>query len=124
MITRQFVFKGTVDRVVDGDTYDIVCDLGFDIYYKIRVRLKGVDTPEVFGKNKSVEGVQASEYVKQLIQDRTVTIQTYKNAPSSFNRWEADVFYDSNYINEDGKAVKEIINLADHLVSLNLAKRV
>ncbi len=35
-----------VARVVDGDTIDVVIDLGFDLSKKERVRVAGVDTPE------------------------------------------------------------------------------
>ena len=35
-----------VTKVVDGDTIDVIIDLGFDIMYKSRVRLFGIDTPE------------------------------------------------------------------------------
>ena len=33
-------------KVVDGDTVDVILDLGFDMYKKERVRLAGIDTPE------------------------------------------------------------------------------
>ena len=33
-------------KVVDGDTIDVLIDLGFDLYKKERVRIAGVDTPE------------------------------------------------------------------------------
>ena len=33
-------------KVVDGDTIDVVIDLGFDIYKHERVRIAGIDTPE------------------------------------------------------------------------------
>ena len=29
----------TVERVVDGDTMDVILDLGFDVSFKTRVRL-------------------------------------------------------------------------------------
>ncbi len=32
--------------MVDGDTIDVIIDLGFDLYKKERVRVAGVDTPE------------------------------------------------------------------------------
>ena len=35
-----------VVKVVDGDTIDVVIDLGFDLFKKERVRLAGIDTPE------------------------------------------------------------------------------
>ena len=119
MRNRIYKFTGTVDRVVDGDTFDIVCDLGFAVYHKIRVRLRGVDTPEVYGANASDEGRRVSAYVKQLIEGKNVTIQTYKNAPSSFNRWEADVFFPM--LTED--TTLPYANLAEHLVINDMAKR-
>ena len=42
----MYEYNCTVERVFDGDTIDVVLDLGFDILYKSRVRLFGIDTPE------------------------------------------------------------------------------
>lgn len=117
---RQYIFEGLVDRVIDGDTYDIILDLGFYISHLIRVRLKGVDTPEVFGKTASEEGKAASAYVKELIEGKRVVVQTYKNSPSTFNRWEADVYV--HLLLEDGTPSQ--VNLADHLVDKGHANRV
>ena len=36
-----------VTNVVDGDTIDVEIDLGFDISFSSRVRLAGIDTPEL-----------------------------------------------------------------------------
>jgi len=36
----------SVERVVDGDTLDLLIDLGFHTYTSQRVRLMGIDTPE------------------------------------------------------------------------------
>ena len=43
---QNFVYRATVDRVYDGDTIWVTLDLGFDLFYKCSVRLKGIDTPE------------------------------------------------------------------------------
>ena len=42
----MYEYRATVDRVIDGDTVDLIIDLGFNIKIKIRGRLEGVDTPE------------------------------------------------------------------------------
>jgi micrococcal nuclease len=42
----MYEYKFKLDRVVDGDTIDVVIDLGFSILHKCRVRLLGIDTPE------------------------------------------------------------------------------
>ena len=42
----EFVYRAELDRVVDGDTFDCILDLGFDVkLHKQRVRLAGIDTP-------------------------------------------------------------------------------
>lgn len=43
---QRFWYGATVLGVVDGDTIDLMIDLGFNIHHKIRVRLFGVNTPE------------------------------------------------------------------------------
>ena len=56
-----FVYRATLDRVVDGDTFDCILDLGFDVkLHKQRVRLHGIDTPE-----KKL-GLAAKERLKEL----------------------------------------------------------
>lgn len=112
----NYVYRGRCVRVVDGDTYDILCDLGFGVYHKIRVRLRGVDTPEKYGANACDEGKAISELVHGILFDQEVMVRTYKNAPSSFNRWVADVFFHD----ENGT----VINLGKFLVLNNHAKQV
>ena len=34
-----------VVKVVDGDTVDVILDLGFDMFRRARIRLNGIDAP-------------------------------------------------------------------------------
>ena len=43
---NRHIYRADITRVVDGDTCDVTLHLGFDILYKGRVRLTGIDTPE------------------------------------------------------------------------------
>jgi len=44
---EAFVYNATLDRIIDGDTFDCILDLGFNVkLHKQRVRLSGIDTPE------------------------------------------------------------------------------
>jgi len=64
-----FVYNATLDRIIDGDTFDCILDLGFDVkLHKQRVRLAGIDTPESRTRNKAekVLGLQAKERLKEL----------------------------------------------------------
>jgi len=51
-----------VTGVVDGDTVDLRLDMGFQIEYRIRIRLLGLDTPEKTGPQK-VAGLAVKDWV-------------------------------------------------------------
>jgi len=74
-------FVKEVKNVVDGDTIDVVIDLGFDILFASRVRLAGIDTPESRTTNKAEKtlGLEAKEYLKKHLKDaKSVVIRTEK----------------------------------------------
>ncbi len=74
-------FVEEVKTVVDGDTIDVVIDLGFDILFASRVRLAGIDTPEsrTTDKAEKVLGLEAKEYLKKQLKDaKSVVIRTEK----------------------------------------------
>lgn len=73
----MFTYNCKILRVIDGDTVDIQIDLGFDISIKERVRLLGVNTPEVFGAKANEQGESASEFTKQWFASRTDGTYTY-----------------------------------------------
>lgn len=70
-----------VEGVVDGDTIDVLIDLGFDILFASRVRLAGIDTPESRTKDLAEKalGLEAKEYLKKHLKDaKSVVIKTEK----------------------------------------------
>ena len=67
----MYTYNCKVYNVVDGDTIDIELDLGFNIKIKERVRLLGVDTPEVFGTKAEPAGLVASDFTKHWIDERS-----------------------------------------------------
>jgi micrococcal nuclease len=70
-----------VENVVDGDTIDVIIDLGFDILFASRVRLAGIDTPESRTKDikEKALGLESKEYLKKHLKDaKSVVIKTEK----------------------------------------------
>ena len=59
-----------VARVVDGDTIDVVIDLGFDLSKKERVRVAGVDTPEKRTRDleEKALGLDATNWLKDKLE--------------------------------------------------------
>ena len=93
-----------VTRVVDGDTIDVDLDLGFDIIYKCRVRLYGIDTPESRTRNKDekVRGKLASKFLQDAINngDHVILRTQLKDSKGKFGRVLASVIVDGIDINQ------------------------
>jgi micrococcal nuclease len=79
-----------VENVVDGDTIDVLIDLGFDILFQSRVRLAGIDTPESRTRDLSEKalGLESKEYLKKHLKDaKSIIIKTEKmNSTEKFGR--------------------------------------
>ena len=54
-------------RVVDGDTIDVMIDLGFSTWKKVRVRLDGINTPE--SRTRDLEEKKRGLAAKARLQD-------------------------------------------------------
>jgi micrococcal nuclease len=83
-------FVKNVTNVVDGDTIDVIIDLGFDILFSSRVRLSGIDTPEsrTTDKIEKALGLESKDYLKKHLKDaKSVVIKTEKmNSSEKYGR--------------------------------------
>ena len=58
-----------IKKVLDGDTIDVVIDLGFDLAKTERVRIAGVDTPEKRTRDleEKALGLDATNWLKEKL---------------------------------------------------------
>ena len=85
----MYEYRCTVTRIVDGDTVDAEIDLGFDIVFKSRIRLFGVDTPESRTRDldEKARGKLASAFLKEKIDNAEfVKVQTKLDKKGKFGR--------------------------------------
>ena len=84
----MYEYKCEVKRVVDGDTVDVIIDLGFSIHFSTRVRLYGIDTPEsrTRDKDEKVRGLLSKDYLKEWLDQGGVIIRTYRDKKGKFGR--------------------------------------
>ena len=70
-----------VVRVLDGDTVEILIDLGFNITIKQIVRIKGINSPEIHTKDKAekIKGQASKAYAEQWFAQKELTIRTFKD---------------------------------------------
>ena len=68
---EKYIYRGKLERVVDGDTIDALIDIGFDVWVKKRIRYKGIDTWESRTRNLDEKklGLAAKARNKELLEN-------------------------------------------------------
>lgn len=68
----MYQYEVDVLRVVDGDTIDVMVDLGFDIKTKKRVRLYGINAPETRTRDRDekVRGYESKEFLINFLKNK------------------------------------------------------
>jgi micrococcal nuclease len=93
---NPWIYNAEVKRIVDGDTFDIVIDLGFDTFRKGRVRLYGVNTPESRTKNieEKQKGLAAKEFTDQWITaaNHKIKVETILDKNEKYGRILAKIW--------------------------------
>lgn len=129
----MYQYKAIIQKVVDGDTIEIDIDLGLSAWiHAERIRLYGIDTPEVYGVKKgSAEwerGSLASAFVKEHVKENDqVIIETFKDKREKYGRYLALIFIplDASIIDglSDIRRLEGLYCLNDVLIAKGLAKR-
>lgn len=94
-MSERFWYGATVLNVVDGDTVDLMVDLGFKVHHKIRVRLYGVNTPESRTKDLAEKelGLKAKEFTKDwLTNHKWVYVNTIPDKNDKYGRILARIY--------------------------------
>jgi len=83
-----YCYKAAVERVVDGDTLVVIIDLGPGVWIRQRLRLNGLDAPELSSK----AGLKAKAFLEDILRDMPfIIVQT--SQIDMYHRYLADVFY-------------------------------
>jgi micrococcal nuclease len=77
----MYEYRAKCRNVVDGDTVDLIVDLGFYMSAALRFRLQGINAPEKW----HVGGGDATAWLEQQSLGREFAIRTEK--ADSFGRW-------------------------------------
>jgi micrococcal nuclease len=104
----DYTYKAFVTGVYDGDTITVDIDLGMNMWKKnVKLRLARIDTPEMRGVEK-IAGKQVRDYVRVLILDQEVVIETIKDKTGKYGRYLVEVIVGN-------------MNLNDHLLEIGMA---
>ena len=112
---EKYIYRGKLDRVVDGDTIDAMIDVGFNIWLKKRVRFKGIDTWESRTRDleEKAKGLEAKARLIELLDKVSAKpgffrIKSY--GVGKYGRLLGEIFImdsDGNQININDKLIEE-----------------
>lgn len=88
---QRQTYRAICDRVVDGDTIDVLLDLGVSVYAHVRIRIAGLNAPERRGATRSA-GERATQALAERIEGRPVRV-TLERDRRSFDRYLGAVDY-------------------------------
>lgn len=112
MPALSWTFPARLVRVIDGDTLLLALDVGFASVRTERVRLLGINTPEVVGATRAA-GLAATRFVEAWVLPSTepwpLMVQTVKT--DAFGRYLALVWRRS-----DGASLTDDLLAAGHAV--------
>ena len=101
---EKYNYRAKLVKVIDGDTIDALIDVGFDIWFKKRIRFKGVDTWESRTRNleEKALGLKAKARTKELLEkvsSKSGYFRIKSYGLGKYGRVLADVFI----MDKDGK---------------------
>ena len=111
----KYIYRGKLERVVDGDTIDALIDVGFDIWVKKRIRYRGIDTWESRTRNleEKAKGLEAKARNKELLIEVSAKSGYFRlksYGVGKYGRVLGEIFIqdsDDNVININNKLIEE-----------------
>ena len=92
----------SIVKIIDGDTFDCIMDLGFDVLLEARVRMAGIDTPE--SRTRDLEekkfGLLAKDWLGNHLNDSIIISNELDNEKGKFGRVLGTVWAEGININE------------------------
>jgi len=106
VLDKLYYYRAKVISVYDGDTITVMLDMGLNQFTKIKVRLVGINTPEIRTKDldEKKRGYQARDYLREQILDKQVIIHTTKKG--KYGRWLGIVWL----MEDDNDTIQKSIN--------------
>jgi hypothetical protein len=113
-----YTYKAYLERVIDADTLLVTIDLGFSVSVKQRLRLRGLDAPEL----NTPSGIASKKFVEASLKDcKFLILKTH--GKDKYDRYLVDVFYLKHEVDEE-KVIHEGLFLNNELLSKNYAEMV
>lgn len=93
----DYRYAARLVNVVDGDTVDLDVSLGFNVRKQIRVRLKGIDTAEIWGTDTESQehkiGDRQAAYARSWLESQDhLVVETFQGETGKYGRYLARIW--------------------------------
>lgn len=95
----MYEYRAKIVEVYDGDTVTAIVDLGFRVSITEKIRLFGLNAPEVKGETRT-DGLISRDKLRDKILGKEVTIKTFKDSTEKYGRYIGEIYLESENINE------------------------
>lgn len=96
---QDFTYEGYISDVYDGDTVTATVVLGFQTLTVQKLRLYGINAPEMRGDEKE-QGTITRDSLRNKILGQKVTVQTIRDKKGKYGRYLAIIYKDTLNINQ------------------------
>jgi micrococcal nuclease len=115
-----YIYKAYVTKVYDGDTITCIVDCGFHIgMQKTKIRLYGINTPELRGDDKEI-GVFVRDELRNKILNKNIILKTIKDKKGKYGRY-LGIIYVLNEDKTQDKSEDTYLCINDWLLEMNYA---
>lgn len=115
-VDNLYHYRATVLSVYDGDTVTLMIDMGMKHFTRVKVRLSGIDTPEIRTRDdaEKARGLAARDYLSERIKGKEVIVHTVKKG--KFGRWLGRIWLpnDEDSIGSLGESINEELIRVGH----------
>ncbi|MFQ5335770.1 MAG: thermonuclease family protein [Flavobacteriales bacterium] len=113
MQNELYHYRAKVISVYDGDTLTAAIDLGFKVQFTEKVRLFGINAPEMRGSERPA-GILSRDRLRELVLGKEILLKTIRDKKGKYGRYLGVIFME-----QEGKYV----NINELLVHEGLAEK-
>ena len=108
MFSHKWFYQGKVLEIIDGQTFVIWIDLGFEIWKKVPVRFNRLKMKDLSGPLEAI----AFKYLEQNLKGKKIYCQIFKTTgPNKFDRYFGEIYTPPGDISMKLKDINK--NIAD-----------
>ena len=114
-----YIYKAYVTDVYDGDTITCIVDCGFNLgIQKTKIRLYGINTPELRGEDREI-GIYVRDELRKKILHKHIYLKTIKDKTGKYGRFLGKIYIKEE--NKENKESEDYLCINDWLLENNYA---